>query len=223
MEKEEKKKNNWYKILDYAWVILAIFAFIATIKYLNDGTLQTKVAAFGLWAPLVIIVLKISTLVFAPLGGTPIYIIAGAIYGPMNGFFICLIGDIIGSVICFLISRRYGIKVVEFFVGSGNMGKVKKAFGLLENTRSFIKARIAFISIPELLAYAAGLSNIGFWKFLILHIPLYIPFIFALVFLGSVVAVFTVKYAIFISLAAFIVASIGIWTLSRDYRKIEGT
>lgn len=223
MEKGERKKSNWYKILDYAWVILAIFVFIATIKYLNDGTLQIKVAALGLWAPIVIVLLKISTLVFAPLGGMPLYILSGALYGTTKGFLLCFVGDIIGTVICFLISRKYGIRAVKFFAGQDNFEKIKKALGILDNTKSFIKARLAFITIPELLAYAAGLSSIKFMKFMLLQIPLYIPTGFILVFLGSTIAQFTAKYAIAVSLIGFVLASLGIWALSRDYRKIEGS
>ena len=218
----EEKKNSWYKILNYGWVIIAIIVFIATIKYLNDGTLETKVAALGLWTPIVIILLKISTLVFAPLGGTPIYIISGAIYGPATGFIICFTGDVIGSTVCFSISRKYGIRAVKFFAGRGDVDKVKKIFSLLNNTRSFIKARVASMAIPELIAYAAGLSEIKFLKFLLLQIPLYIPTGFALVFLGSAVERFTAQYAILVSLVAFVLASLGIWTLTKDYRKIEG-
>lgn len=217
-----KEKTGIYKIVDYAWVIVAILVFIASIKYLNDGTLGQKVEALGLWGPVVIILLKISTLVFAPLGGFPLYIISGALYGTSNGFLLCFLGDIIGSVICFLLSRIYGFKVINLLAGASNMQKIKKIAGLLNNTRSFLKARIAFASIPELIAYAAGLSSIKFNKFLLLHIPFLIPAVFLFVFLGSSIVQFTAKYTILISLVTFAVASIGIWALSKDYRKIEG-
>lgn len=219
---ENGGRNKIYKIIDYAWVIVAIFVFIASIKYLNDGTLAERVTALGIWAPLVIIILKISTLVFAPLGGTPLYLISGATYGNINGFILCFAGDCIGSALCFIIGRRYGKQAVKFFVGNGNIEKVERALGLLNNTKSFIKARIAFVSIPELLAYAAGLSKVGFWKFMLLQIPLYIPTGFILVFLGSTVTHFTAKYSILVSLLAVIIASLGIWALSKDYKKIEG-
>ncbi len=99
---------------------------------------------------------------------------------------------------------------------------VRKAIGLLDKTKSFLKARLAFIGIPEILAYAAGLSNIGFWKFLALHLPFYIPSVLILVLIGSTAAQFTAKYALIISTAGFALASAGIWILSKDYRKLEG-
>jgi uncharacterized membrane protein YdjX (TVP38/TMEM64 family) len=218
----QSEKSKFYKILDYSWILIAILLFIASIKYLNDGTLGAKVDALGIWAPLVIMLLKISTLVFAPLGGTPLYIIAGVSFGTLEGFLICFVGDVIGSAICFMIGRRFGMRVVRYLAGNQNLRYVEKAVGLLGNTKSFIKARIAFISLPEILAYAAGLSRIGFWKFLFLHSIFYVPVVFVLVATGAAAAQFTAKYAILVSLVGFIVASIGIWFLSKDYRKIEG-
>lgn len=218
---KEKRRGLIYKILDYTWVIVAIIVFVATIKLLNDGTLETKVATLGLWAPIVIIVLKASTLVFAPLGGMPLYIISGVLYGTNKGFLLCFVGDLVGSVICFALSRKFGLNVVKFFAGSQNMDKIRGYLGLLNTTRSFLKARLAFAGIPELLAYAAGLSSVSFWKFVLLHIPLYIPIDFVLVFLGSAIAEFTAKFAILVSLGVFALASIGIWALAKDYRKVE--
>ena len=218
----QKDRNVVYKILDYAWVILAIIVFIASIKYLNDGTLGEKVATLGIWAPIVIVTLKASTLIFAPLGGSPLYIISGAVYGTFAGVALCFVGDVVGTIICFTLSRRYGMKAVRFFAGNSNVDKIQKAVNLLNDTKSFLKARLAFISIPELLAYAAGLSNIGFWKFLILHLPLSIPTGFILVFLGDKVADFTFKYTIILSFVGVVFASLGVWALSKDYRKIEG-
>ena len=97
-------RNKYYKILDYTWAIIAILIFIASIKFLSDGTLGEKVVTMGLWAPLVIFLLKISTLVFAPLGGTPLYVVSGAVYGNLYGFLICFAGDVVGSALCFFIS-----------------------------------------------------------------------------------------------------------------------
>ena len=216
------KNNNWYKIFDYLWVIIAIIIFFVSIKYLNDGTLGERVAALGLWGPLIIFILKISTLVFAPLGGTPLYVISGALYGNWYGFLLCFAGDFVGTVICFAIGRKFGTRAIKFFAGSNNMEKIEKAVSLLDNTKSFLKARIAFITIPELVAYAASLSKIKFPKFILLQMPLYIPTGFILVFLGSTVTVLSARYAIYLSLIAIALASIGVWTLSKDYRKIEG-
>jgi uncharacterized membrane protein YdjX (TVP38/TMEM64 family) len=215
-------KNGVYRVLDYVWILVSIIVFFAAIKLINDGTLEAKVASLGLWAPLVIVLLKASTLVFAPLGGVPLYIIAGALYGPATGLVITFVGDTLGSVICFALSRRYGRRVVNFFAGSMNAGKIERVIGVLNGTRSYIKARIAFTSLPELLAYAAGLSKINFWKFFVLHMPFYLPVNFILVFLGSTVVHFTAKYAVLTSIAAIIAASLGIWALSKDYKKLEG-
>jgi uncharacterized membrane protein YdjX (TVP38/TMEM64 family) len=66
------------------------------------------------------------------------------------------------TFVCFWISRRYGEKVVRLFTQEKMFEQVKSFLNLLGQTKSFIKARIALFSLPEIFAYAAGLST-GFF------------------------------------------------------------
>lgn len=210
------------KIIEIVWFVIIIVLFIFSIKMLRSGELQSEVASFGIFAPLLIVVLKMTTLIVAPLGGTPIYVLSGALFGSVKGFAICLLGDILGSSVCFWLSRKYGQKVLNFFVGAQNLEKVLKTVNIISGVKSFIKARVGFISMPELLAYASGLSKIKFWTFSIINTLFYIPVDFLLVFLGSRLAELSIKYFLIIPIIIFVFTLSGFALLYKDYEKIEG-
>lgn len=213
---------NREKIIEIVWFGVVLAIFILSIKMVRSGELQAQVAAFGMLAPLLLIVLKMATLIVAPLGGTPLYVISGALFGTVQGLLICFVGDLLGSSVCFFLSRKYGARVLGFFAGGQNVEKVLKTVNIISNTRSFVKARLGFVSMPELLAYAAGLSKINFWTFSLINALFYLPIDFALVFLGSRLAEFSAKYFLLLPGIVFLFAFSGFALLYKDYEKTEG-
>jgi len=218
-------RNNtkiYEKLIEIVWFVVVIAIFVVSIKMIRNGELQSELANFGILAPLVLVVLKASTLIIAPLGGTPLYLIAGALFGNVKGLLLVLLGDVLGSTICFYLSRIYGEKVLKFFAGSQNVGRVLKTVSLISNTKSFVKARLGFVSIPELLAYASGLSKINFWTFTFINTLFYLPVDIVLVFFGSQVAGLSLKYFFLYPFILAIFPIIGFFALYKDYEKAEG-
>lgn len=219
-------KNIWQnkkveKVIEVLWFLVGITILLGAVWLIRSGELGPLIAGFGIWAPVALVFLKASTLVIAPLGGSPFYLVSGAVFGPINGFLLVLLGDAIGSSICFFISRRYGSHVMKYLAGKRNFEKIGQAVGLLENTESFVKARLAFTGGPELLAYAAGLSRISYKKFILLHLPFFIPIDLIFVLLGSHLAESTVKYAFVPTVTVFLISMTGFWFLLKDYEKLS--
>ncbi len=210
------------KIIEVVWFLLIVALFVVSIKMIRSGELQTFVASFGIWAPLVVIILKMATLVVAPLGGTPLYLLSGALFGNVQGFIICFLGDVLGSAVCFAISRKYGARVVKFFAGENFFAKIQNFLFLLDKTSSFVKARFTLIKLPEIFAYAAGLSKVNFWKFIIIQAAFFVPIDFGFVFLGTQIANFTAKFTILTILIGIAIAVLGSVMLWKDYEKVEG-
>ncbi|KKQ77979.1 MAG: hypothetical protein A3A96_04395 [Candidatus Zambryskibacteria bacterium RIFCSPLOWO2_01_FULL_39_39] len=209
------------KIIEIVWLIVVVALFVISIKMVKSGELEIYVASFGIWAPLIIFFLKASTLIIAPLGGTPLYVLSGTLFGGAKGFLICFLGDIFGSSVCFFLSRKYGQKVLGFFAGSQNVARVLSTVNIISSTKSFIKARLGFISMPELLSYAAGLSKINFWTFSVINALFYIPIDLMLVFLGSKLAMLSGKYLLIYPLILFLIAFVGFLSLYKDYEKAD--
>lgn len=210
------------KIIQIIWFVIIIALFYFSLELLRSGDLNQFVAKAGIFAPLILVILKITTLVVAPLGGSPLYVVAGALFGGVKGFVLAFIGDVIGSAICFWLSRRFGQKVLDTFVGSQYKEKVVQTVSIIHDTKSVIKARLAFVSIPELLSYAAGLSKVGFWKFMFINALFYLPVDMAVVFLGAEIANITARYFLLLPIVIFIISAIGFASLYTDYQKVEG-
>ncbi len=215
-------KINRDKIIELAWFIVVVALFVISLKMLRSGALKEQVQMFGILGPLVIFVLKSLTLIIAPLGGTPIYVISGALFGKLNGLILVLAADIFGSSVCFFLSRKYGPRILNTFAGSQNVNKIVSTVSILNNTKSFSKARLGFISMPELLAYASGLSKINFWTFTFINAIFYIPVDYIYVFLGSEVADISAKYFFIFPAMVFVMTIFGAALLYKDYQKAEG-
>ncbi len=153
--------------------ILGICALIALIVivsfFVPIDMAQEYVARAGIWGPLVLIALKATTIVAAPISGGPLYPVAGLLFGPVFGVIYIVIGDLIGSVISFYISRIYGRKIVNALLDARSEHYVDAVLSYMEDFRGFIIARIIFSPLPEVVSYAAGLTKIKFRSFVIIH------------------------------------------------------
>ncbi len=217
-------KNN-QKYVEFLWLVFLFILFVLSIQMARDGSLAEKISSLGIWAPIIFILFKISTLVLAPLGGTPLYLIAGNLFGSFNGYLFTLIGDIIGSTICFMLSRNYGDKIIVKLVGKNFLEKITNSIKVLENTRSFIKARIIMFAMPEVLAYAGGLTNIKFSIFSTINSIFYIISNFILVFFGYYFINLISKHTYSSYAILIIVSIIGLWWIYKDYKnmaEVEG-
>lgn len=154
------------------WLALTVAAVYFFARFLGIHAVREHIATAGAWGPLAVILLKASTLVVAPLGGSPLYPIAGAVFGFWKGLLYTFIGDILGTAVAFFMSRCFGRRIVRHFVTRPGMRLVDAILGYLGTTRGLIHARLVFFAFPEGVTYAAGLTDIPFWKFLALMLPI---------------------------------------------------
>lgn len=152
--------------------LLALAAILACLYFFfrmfNIEEVRAQIEDAGVWAPLILVAAKASTIIFVPLSGSPLYPIAGALFGFWKGFSLLVLGDMIGGVVAFFISRLFGRSLAERFLG-GQDNLVSQALRMMGSVRGFLLARLCFISFPEIPAYAAGLSRIGFIPFLFIY------------------------------------------------------
>jgi len=99
-----------------------------------------------------------------------LYPLAGLVFGFWKGFFITLIGDALGATIAFYISRSFGLNILHYFMGRRSLPMLEKLMVRMGDKKTFIKARIFFVGVPELFAYAAGLTKVSFLVFFPVHV-----------------------------------------------------
>src|SRR3989338_7758109 len=97
---------------------LTVLAIILLSLFIDIGSLKIWVERAGVWGPLIFILLKITTIVIAPLSGAPLYPVVGILFGFWHGALYVEIGDFLGYTIAFSISRLYGRKMVDKFISS---------------------------------------------------------------------------------------------------------
>jgi len=162
--------NNKKDVVESLVGLVLIFAGIGAAVYLLDfENIQATVTGAGIWAPILLILAKAATIVFAPLTGSPLYPLAGVLFGFWEGVLYIVIGDMLGAVVSFYISRKFGQKMVERLLAKKNMPTAEKVIQTMESPRGFLFARVCFAAMPEIVSYAAGLTKIPFWRFFIIH------------------------------------------------------
>lgn len=198
------------------FIAIAIGAAYAVTVTIGIDRLREVVASAGVLGPIVIILLKMTTIIVVPLGGGPVYAIAGAVFGFWNGFLLTLIGDLLGFSAAFYISRLWGRPIVKFFVPKNQLATVENVLVRGSRLRSLIKARIAFSALPEIFAYAAGLSAVSFLVFLPVQIIPHIPTIALVVFFGDALLAGNPIYFASATVLAAVLMIIGGWWFHRD-------
>lgn len=220
---EQKARQAGYRemLVNIAWFGFTIAAIYFFARFLGVDEMRERISATGAGGPLVVIFLKASTLVIAPLGGSPLYPIAGAAFGFWNGFIYTFIGDLLGTAIAFYISRVFGRKVVQYFVTKPGMKIIDVILAYLGTPRGLIHARLVFFSFPEGVTYAAGLTAMPFWKFLALLIPIGIGPAALLIAFGHLLSSYLTAHPFLIALGYLLIMSImaggGYWF----YRKAQ--
>ena len=118
--------------------------WIASLGFLGDG------------AYILLVILQV---VVALIPGEPIEILGGYAFGVLRGTFLYLIGALIGSVIVFLLVRKFGRIAAEIFFSKEKLESLK----ILQTSPKRTLIFSVIFTIPgtpkDLLAYFAGLTD----------------------------------------------------------------
>ena len=162
-----------------------ILIFVGLALFVDIKSLKVWVLEAGIWGPLVFILLKISTVVIAPLSGSPLYPLVGLLFGFWPGMVYVALGDFLGYTIAFFISRIFGRDAMEKFLSDKEESVVTQVMNRVGDTKGFIQVCVAFFALPEVVSYGAGLSRLPYRKFIIIMWPFFTAITTVLVFLGS--------------------------------------
>lgn len=207
-------RRDAYKNLGFILITVGV-AYGLTVSIGIDN-LERLVAQAGVWGPLAVIALKMTTIIIVPLSGGPIYAIAGAAFGFWNGLAITFIGDVLGFSIAFYLSRFFGRKIINVFIPRAQSPFIEKFLTQGSVRKSFLKARLAFMGFPEVFAYAAGLTGVSFSLFIVAQMALHTPVAALVVLFGN--ALLTGNPLFFVSSAVMgiLLAVAGGWWFKRD-------
>lgn len=138
----------------------------------------------GAWGPLVVIGLQMVQAVISPLPSWPVTVAAGALYGPVPGTLYSLLGGTLGAAINFLLARRLGQPLVRRTLGERWIDRAGK-LGPLHFLVLSLFGRLIPIASFDMVAYLAGISQMGLAAFLGVAALGQAPALFAYAYFGS--------------------------------------
>ncbi len=172
--------------LNYVGIGLVLLVMVVLALFVDLNVVKVWVERVGVWGPLLFILLKISTIVIAPLSGSPLYPLVGLLFGFWPGILYVAIGDFLGYTIAFSISRIWGRKVVYKLLSGNEEGILARIVNHIGNARGFLQACLTLFALPEVLSYGAGLSKLPYVKFIAILLPFSLVAASILVFFGSI-------------------------------------
>jgi uncharacterized membrane protein YdjX (TVP38/TMEM64 family) len=128
--------------------------------------LKEYLLGFGAWAPIVSGFLMVLQSLFVPLPAMVITLANGLLFGTMWGALLSWSSAMMGAILCYYISRLFGRPVVEKLVGGRSLDMSDRFFRRYGKHAILIARLVPVISF-DVVSYAAGLTTIGPWEFLL--------------------------------------------------------
>lgn len=167
----------------WKWLFRAIFVLVITGLYLLVPGLKQEVnkaagilavadikgmkeylAGFGIWGPIVSMLLMVLQGLAAPLPAFVITFANAWIWGWAWGALISWSGAMIAAVLCFYLARWFGRPLVKRMVGAKALD-ISDSFFKRYGKYTVLIARLIPIVSFDLISYAAGLTNLTLWQF----------------------------------------------------------
>ena len=126
----------------------------------NPAQFQALVDSYGIWSRVIFVGMVVLQVIVAFIPGEPIELAAGYAFGFIEGTLLTLAGFLIGSLLIFLLVRKFGVKLVEVFFP---MEKINQ-FSFLKNPKKTKTLAFILMLIPgtpkDFLSYFAGLTQL---------------------------------------------------------------
>ncbi len=143
--------------------------------------IRQTVEGFGPLAPAVFVLLLVAQAVLAPLPAPALAAAGGYVFGAFWGFVLTWLGALLGGVLCFALSRALGRGFVARSARLEGLDRRMEEHGAVI---VFVLRLIPVVSF-DAISYAAGLTRIPFWKFLLATALGMAPGTFVFVYLGG--------------------------------------
>lgn len=165
-------------------------------------------------APLIVIGVRFIGVVIAPLPGSPVMLASVAVLPWWQAWAYNFIGSTAGAVAAFLIARKFREPVVARFAPLREVIRWQEAISQRNQLWAFAGLRIITPLVFDFINYAAGLTRIPFWTYLLATLAVDIPTGFIFFYFGGI----AVRYSIYVLIAAGGVLAIAGIAAKHKYR-----
>jgi CubicO group peptidase (beta-lactamase class C family)/uncharacterized membrane protein YdjX (TVP38/TMEM64 family) len=147
------------------------------------GALRDYVLSFGIWAPVASLLLMVLQGLVAPVPAFLVVFANGLAFGVFWGFLLSLAGNALAATVCFWISRALGRAPVEALAGRAGFRAADAWFARRGAFAVFV-ARLVPGMAFDAVSYAAGLTKMGYGRFLAATVVGSLPQTLAYAYLG---------------------------------------
>jgi len=146
--------------------------------------LRDYILSFGAWAPIVSALLMVLQALVAPLPAFLLSFANGLAFGVFWGGMLSLASASLAAAVSFSIARFLGRGPAEAIVGRAHLGAADRWF-LRWGAYAVLVARLVPVVSFDVVSYAAGLTSMRFWRFMIATIIGMAPATFIYSFFGE--------------------------------------
>lgn len=174
-KKRDKRKElvqfglNLFNLVGIGLTIYAFYWGFKSQIFTQEEALRNLLTTLGPAAPYGFILLQIIQTVIPIIPGALTIPMGTMIFGMGYGFVLNFIGIMLGSVMNFILARKFGRPLVEIIVAEKQFNKY---ITWLDEKNRFDKLFTFGMFFPfspaDFLCYLAGLSNISFYKYLLI-------------------------------------------------------
>jgi len=157
-------------------ILVFVIGALATSRF--ESVIESRLD-FGWWGMLVYVLVTLLATIVAPLSTVPLIPLVTAIWGPFITSILNVFSWGVGSVIAFIIARRFGRPIIGRFIDVNTLSKYEKALG---EDYLFWNVLILRALVPvDILSYAIGIfTNMKLGHYVFATFIGIIPFAFIL-------------------------------------------
>ena len=207
--------------------VVVILALLATwfiwcwlTSFSREG-LRDYIRSFGAAGWLVFLALQILQVFIALIPGELLESAAGFVFGSVFGTLLCYAGIAIASSLVFVLTRKFGVKLVQVFVSREKINQLR--FLNTEKKRDVLIFIAFFIpgTPKDLLTYFAGLTEIKLSTFLVITLVARLPSVVTSTFGGHLLGEGEYVLAVIVYAATAVISLLGmlgynVWMKRRE-------
>lgn len=177
--KDYERRRKW--LSGISLVVVALLAVLLTIfiagwlSSFSQDDFRAYIQSFGPLGWLVLLGLQFLQVFIALIPGELLETAAGYAFGPVMGTVICYVSVAAASALVFLLTRKFGVKLVEVFISREKINELR--FINTARKRNVLIFLIFFIpgTPKDLLTYFVGLTDIKLSTFLAISLVARLP------------------------------------------------
>ena len=201
---------------------LCIFVYLRYGKALwslvtDADRFRAWIDRFGAWSGAVFVAVRSLQTVVKIVPAEPLEIGSGLLFGAVGGMLLCLLGNIIGSLVILFLTRKLGTRVLELF----RLENKLRSMRFLQDREKRIALLFLFYLIPgtpkDGMTYFVGLTDVNLTEYMILTSIARIPSILSSTICGAFLGRRNIPLAIGVFAATAVLSLLGGYA----YKKIS--